>query len=181
MEDYPKCPICTDIFGNKQSHIRCPKIFKCGDSICKECLEQIIKETDGDFFLCPVCQEQKVTKENNIDKYTTNKDLIKVVNTFFNIPEKEIKKQEGDQPIQFNVVLLGNSSVGKTSIFQRISKDIFLDNSLASIGFDNFRYYFKYKNKKYELIIHDSPGQDKFKPLTKSNLRNKDGVLFIIL
>jgi hypothetical protein len=59
MEDYPKCPICTDIFGNKQSHIKCPKIFKCGDSICKECLEQIIQKTEGVFFFCPVCHEQK--------------------------------------------------------------------------------------------------------------------------
>ena len=147
MEDYPKCPIFSDIFGNKQNHFRCPKIFKCGDSICKECLEQIIKETEGNFFLCPVCQEEKVKKEENIDEYTTNKDLVKVVNTFFNIPKKEIEKQERDKPIKYNVILLGNSLVGKTSIFQRLSSDIFINNNLASIGFDIYRYHIKYKSK----------------------------------
>ena len=179
MEDYPKCPICTDIFGNKQSHIKCPKIFKCGDSICKECLEQIIKKTEEDFFFCPVCHKQKVKKEVNIDEYTTNKDLIKVVNTFFNISKEEIKKQEEDKTTKYNIILLGNSFVGKTSIFQRLSRDIFSDNILASVGIDIDTYYFKYKNKKYELKIHDCPGQDKYKALTKNNIRNKDGVLFI--
>ena len=37
-EEYPECPICLDIFGNKSSHIKAPKVLKCGDSICKACL-----------------------------------------------------------------------------------------------------------------------------------------------
>ena len=40
------------------------------------------------------------------------------------------------------------------------------------------RYYIKNNNKKYELIIHDSPGQNKYKDITENNLRHKDGVLF---
>ena len=42
-------------------------------------------------------------------------------------------------------------------------------------------YYFKYKNKKYELKIHDCPGQDKYKAITKNNVRNKDGVYLYMI
>ena len=177
-EEYPECPICLDIFGNKSSHIKAPKVLKCGDSICKECLRDIINYSKEEYILCPMCKE-KIKKEENIDDYTTNKGLIKVVNTFFNIPKKEIEKQEGDKPIKYNIILLGNPSVGKTSIFQRLSKDIYRDNHFPTIGFDISTYYFKYKNKKYELIINDIAGQEKYGALTKTILKKKDGVLFI--
>ena len=177
-EEYPECPICLDIFGNKSSHIKAPKVLKCGDSICKVCLRDIINYSKEEYILCPMCKE-KIKKEENIDDYTTNKDLIKVVNTFFNIPKKEIEKQKGDKPIKYNIILLGNPSVGKTSIFQRLSKDIYRDNHFPTIGFDISTYYFKYKNKKYELIINDTAGQERYNALTKTILRKKDGVLFI--
>ena len=77
-----------------------------------------------DFFLCPICKKE-IVKEENVDKYITNKEVIKMVDLYFNIPEIEIKKNEGERIIKYDIVLLGKSGVGKTSIFQRLSKDIF--------------------------------------------------------
>ena len=152
MEEYPECSICLDIFGNNMSHIKAPKILKCGDTFCKECLEKIIKISNEDFFFCPMCKE-KIKKEESINEYTTNKDLIKVINACFNIPTKSSKKNEGEKAIKYNIILLGNSTVGKTSIFQRLSKDIFSDKIQATIGSDINLYYLKYKNQKYNLIL----------------------------
>ena len=48
--EFPECPICLDIYGNTQEHIKTPKILKCGDTLCKECLENIIKRNENDYF-----------------------------------------------------------------------------------------------------------------------------------
>ena len=135
--EFPECSICLDIFGNSLSHIRTPKVLKCGDTICKECLEMILKKSNEEFFLCPLCKE-KINKEKNIDDYTTNKKVISIVNSCFNLSNKELESLENNYPIQFNIISLGNTSVGKTSIFQRLSKDIFSD------GCDTYIYNIKY-------------------------------------
>ena len=178
MEEYPHCPICLDIFGSNKAHIKAPKILKCGDSVCRECLQKMIKETLEEYFLCPTCKE-KIKKEQSVDDYTTVQTIINIVNTYFNIPEKEIENLEDKNIINYNIVLLGNCSVGKTCIFQRLLKDIFSESLLSTTGLELNVYYIKYKNKKYKLIMNDTAGQERYKAITKSLLRGKDGVLFI--
>ena len=150
-EEYPECPICLDIFGNNSNHIKAPKILKCGDSICMECLEVIIKNTEEESFLCPACKE-KIKKEQYIDDYVTNRVIIKIINDSFNINLNEIK-DENQAPIEYNIILLGNTSVGKTSILHRLSEDIFSERISSTIGCDMSAYYIKYKNKKYEVSV----------------------------
>ena len=172
MADYPECPKCSDIYGNKKDHAKAPKILDCGDSICKECLEKFIKE-ENEEFPCPKCGI-KVKNEHNIDNYPTNKAVIKVVDESFypkNSEEKDL--------IEYKIISLGNSSVGKTSIFLRLSKDIFNENHLATLGCDKSVYYINYKSKKYKLHLHDPAGQEQFKAVTRAFLRDPDGVLFI--
>ena len=178
MEDYPQCSICFDIYGPNQTHMKSPKFLKCGDTFCKECLEKIIKRTDEDYFLCPICQE-KINKEKNLDNYPPNKEVIRLVNYYFNIPEKEVKNNEEEKITKYDIVLLGDASVGKTSIFQRLSKDTFTEDYSATVGIEITPYYIKYKSNRYKLIFHDITGQEKYKAITKNILRQKDGVLFI--
>ena len=178
MEDDLECPICLDIFGLDQHHIKAPKILKCGDTFCKECLETIIKHSEGEYFLCPLCKEN-IKKEQNINDFTSNKKIISIVNSCFNIPKIDIQKEQENRPIQYNIISLGNSAVGKTSIFRRLSSNAYEENYSTTIGCDQTIYYIKYKSNKYKLIFHDPSGQEKYKSVTKSFLRNKDGVLFI--
>ena len=178
MEEDLECPICLDIFGINQRHIKTPKVLNCGDTICKECLETILKKSTEEFFLCPLCKE-KIKKKENIDDYISNKRIISIVNSCFNLSNKELENLGEVKPIQYNIISLGNTSVGKTSIFQRLSKDFFSGNISATIGCDTYVYNIKYKNKKYKLILKDSSGQEKYKSVTKNFIRNTDGVLFI--
>ena len=179
MEDeYPECPICFDIFGNNLNHIKVPKILKCGDSICAECLEKTIKDTKEEFFICPKCK-QNVTKEESFDNYVTNKLIIKMVNDCFNSPHEGFENEEEDESTKYNIVLLGDPDVGKTSIFTRLSKDMFSETYSTTVGCDMTTYYIKYKSKKYQLNFRDTSGQEKFKAVTKNFLRKIDGVLFI--
>lgn len=179
MEEYPECPICFDIYGTNQSHIRAPKVLSCGDTFCKECLEDIINRSNEDFILCPLCK-QKIKKENIIDDYITNKEIIRLLNSSFNLPQNECKDEEGENKIiSYNIVFLGNSAVGKSSIFQRISKDIFSDYYITTLGLDITTYFIKFRKRKYKLSFKDTVGQEQFRALTKTYLRQNDGVLFI--
>ena len=51
MSEYPECPKCSDVFGINKDHIKAPKMLNCGDSICKECLEQLIKDKNEDEII----------------------------------------------------------------------------------------------------------------------------------
>ena len=177
MEDYPHCPVCLDIFGSNLSHVRAPKVLNCGDCICKECLQNFIKKTDKDRFMCPKCQKY-VAKEENVDKYITNNEIIKTINDYF-INSTKIPENNEDNSTEYNVILLGNFYVGKTCIFNRLSNDIFSEFYCNTVGCDTTIYYIKYKEKNYRLIFHDPSGQERYRAITKSFLRNIDGVLFI--
>ena len=175
-KEYPECPICLDIYGNSQTHIRTPKVLKCGDCFCKECLKDIITKNENNVFECPICKRQ-IRKEIDIDEYTTNKELIRIINLSFNLAEKEFENE--NKPIQYSIIFLGSSGVGKTSIFQRISTDKFNNSYKPSIGIDLFVYYVKYKNKKYKLIFYDTAGTETYNSISKNYLIRSDGVLFV--
>ena len=173
--DPPECSICLDIFGNAQTHIKSPKILQCGDTFCKECLQDIIRRSKENYFCCPLCKNE-INKENDIEKYITNKEVIKSVNSYFNLPEEE---DVNSQPISYKIIALGSSGVGKTSILNRLKTDKFQEEHDITLGFDNFIYYVKYKNKKYKLYFYDTAGEEKYKSVTQNYLKGIDGVIFV--
>ena len=180
MDEYPSCPICFDFYGIEQTHIKAPKVLTCGDSLCKECLAGIIKKSQTDFILCPICQkEEKIYK--NLDDYITNKELIRLMNAYFNISKKDIDNDDENKPISYKIITLGDSGVGKTSIFARLLTEKFEGNYKSTLTVEiSTPYYVKYKKNKYELFFYDTFGQEKMSSiLPKNYLRESDGVFFI--
>ena len=43
--------------------------------------------------------KEKINKEENIDDYMTNKKVISIVNSCFNLSNKEVENLEEDKPI----------------------------------------------------------------------------------
>ena len=128
METSLECPVCLDIFGSDLSHIKAPKILNCGHTIWRECLENLNKYAQNNYFSCPICKKE-ITKGEKIDDFTTNILIINMVNDSFNL--SKIKDVNSNK---YNIILLGSSAVGKTCILQRLSKNIFSENQQASIG-----------------------------------------------
>ena len=159
MEDdeFPECPVCLDIYGIGQEHIRAPKILSCGDSLCKECLDRIIKKCESEFFNCPYCKSQ-VRKSPNIDYYITNKEIIRMVNSSFYIKDRE-ENDKLNKTISFNVITLGSSGVGKTSILQLIKNGQFNEQYSPTMFYERLSpYYIKYKKKNinfFFMILQD--------------------------
>ena len=76
---------------------------------------------------------------------------------------------------EVKIILLGNSSVGKTSIINRYIKNIFNMNITSSLGSQNFEKVIQKGEETYKLIIWDTTGQEKYHSLTnlfinKSNI-----------
>ena len=80
----------------------------------------------------------------------------------------------------FNIITLGDSGVGKTSIINRFIDNIFDNNISSTIGM-NFRIKEMIVNEKdkVKLKLTDTCGQEKYRALTKTYLKNADVVLFV--
>ena len=80
----------------------------------------------------------------------------------------------------FNIITLGNSGVGKTSIIWRYVYNSFEEKPLLTIGLQFAFKNLTLKNKKtIKLKLIDTAGQEKYRSLSKSYYKNADAVLFI--
>ena len=79
----------------------------------------------------------------------------------------------------FKVLLLGNSNVGKSSLFLRFVDDIWNDNFVPTIGVDFKIKTFDIDEKKIKMQIWDTAGQERFKNIIASYYRGAHGILLI--
>jgi len=87
------------------------------------------------------------------------------------------------EEIEFKLITLGDSGVGKTSIIKRYAFNIFDENSLTTVGINYVRkdvtIKSKKKNIKIKLKLIDTAGQEKYKAITTTYFKNADGVFFV--
>ena len=93
-------------------------------------------------------------------------------------------KNEMENIYSVNCVLLGNSSVGKTSIIKRLMGKKFEEKSFSTIGIDsNYLKPIDFKNKEdnSKIIINliDTAGQERFRSLSYSVVRKADIIIFV--
>ena len=88
---------------------------------------------------------------------------------------------------EYKVVLVDNSDSGKTQFLKKITKGVFNERNIYSIGIDKSTLYFKdietnINNKitkeEFNIIIFDSAGQERYRSLAKSYFNATD--IFII-
>ena len=80
----------------------------------------------------------------------------------------------------YKILLLGDSSVGKTCFLKRYTDDTFQDAYLSTIGFD-----FKFKNvtlksgKEVRVQLWDTAGQERFRTIAKSYYKGAHGIILM--
>jgi small GTP-binding protein len=84
----------------------------------------------------------------------------------------------------YKFVLIGNSGVGKTSIFRKLSTGEFNESNISTIGVEKKTFYINIENDKKEqkstnVILFDTAGEEKFRSITKSYYKSSDGILLI--
>jgi len=88
-------------------------------------------------------------------------------------------KGEDNYEFIFKVLLLGNSNVGKSSLFLRFVDDIWNDTFVPTIGVDFKIKTFEIDEKKIKMQIWDTAGQERFKNIISSYYRGAHGILLI--
>ena len=88
---------------------------------------------------------------------------------------------KGDKEYEFifKVLLLGNSNVGKSSLFLRFVDDIWNDTFVPTIGVDFKIKTLEIDQKKIKMQIWDTAGQERFKNIIASYYRGAHGILLI--
>ena len=76
-----------------------------------------------------------------------------------------------------SVILIGDSSVGKTCFYSRYFKNEFHEVILSTIGVDKEIKYVRVGNDYYKMALWDTAGQERFRSLPKKFYQNSDGVL----
>ena len=78
-----------------------------------------------------------------------------------------------------NFILIGDTTVGKTCLFNRYFKNEFEENLLSTIGIEKETKLVKVKNSLYKIILWDTAGQERFRSLPKKYYQNANGVLLL--
>ena len=83
------------------------------------------------------------------------------------------------EDVTLKVIILGASTVGKTSIFLRYFNNEFSHGTLTTLGVDFKTNFFKFENKKLKINYIDTAGQEKFKSISENYLKGTDGVILV--
>ena len=81
--------------------------------------------------------------------------------------------------ISVKILIVGDSSVGKTSLLLQYTDNYYPDQHTATIGFEYKIKTFQYKDYKIKLQIWDTAGQERFHSITNNFFHNADGILFV--
>ena len=89
------------------------------------------------------------------------------------------------RPNEYKFILLGDSNVGKSSIFKRLSGSGFSESHIATIGIDSKIINFndiqvdKKTHHNFKIVLYDTAGQERYKSISKVYFRDSQGIVLI--
>ena len=84
-----------------------------------------------------------------------------------------------DFDYRFKIVVIGASGCGKTSLLLRFADSKFTDDHLVTIGVDFKTKAIQIGQKKINLQLWDTAGQEKYKSVTRSYYKKSNGALCV--
>ena len=75
----------------------------------------------------------------------------------------------------YKIILLGETNVGKTTLFNKFTLDKNRYNYISTITVDDETKTIEYKNKKYSITLYDTAGQERFRSITQAYYHMADG------
>ena len=89
----------------------------------------------------------------------------------------EVPKKE--EIICFKILLLGDSSVGKSAFIVRFCEGRFDEACLITVGIDKKIKFVEKDGKKLQLLIWDTAGQERFRSIAKNCYKGADGIILM--
>ena len=133
---------------------------------------------------------QEANKENNeannndhLEQYNNenkSKDIKENQgNNKYNAEILKVPSDYSDYDVNFKIIVIGNSGVGKTCITNQAVKNIYSDNYQATIGMEIFSLYIKLDNKIVKLQIWDTCGQEIYRSLITNFYRSSSLAIIV--
>ena len=89
------------------------------------------------------------------------------------------KNEENDNTISFKIILYGDSSSGKSEMWKKFINHT-KTKTISTIGFGSFNKEITLKDgSTIKLNLIDTAGQENYKALSTSYIKNSDGILFV--
>ncbi|OAY63873.1 ras-related protein RIC1-like [Ananas comosus] len=79
----------------------------------------------------------------------------------------------------FKLLLIGDSSVGKSCLLLRFADDSYVDSYISTIGVDFKIRTVELDGKTVKLQIWDTAGQERFRTITSSYYRGAHGIIIV--
>ena len=79
----------------------------------------------------------------------------------------------------FKLILIGDSSVGKSNILLKYLKNEFEQNSKATVGVEFGTKNVKINNKKIKIQIWDTAGQERYRSITSAYYKGAKGAFIV--
>ncbi|CAH9081675.1 unnamed protein product [Cuscuta epithymum] len=79
----------------------------------------------------------------------------------------------------FKLLLIGDSSVGKSCLLLRFADDSYVDSYISTIGVDFKIRTAELDEKTIKLQIWDTAGQERFRTITSSYYRGAHGIIIV--
>ena len=88
---------------------------------------------------------------------------------------------------EYKVILVGDSAIGKTSFFKKITSGLFYEKNVSTIGFDRKILEFeitteeegKEVKKRISINLTDTAGQERYFSITQSYFKGSNGVFLL--
>ena len=77
------------------------------------------------------------------------------------------------------ILIIGNSVVGKTSILTKYTTKTYNENYIATVGLDFFTKDEKIDDKTIRVKIWDTAGQERYKAITKCFFQRAQGIIIV--
>ena len=81
--------------------------------------------------------------------------------------------------ITINIIILGDSNVGKTSLLLSYTDNYFPDSHVATIGIDYKIKPININGCELKLQLWDTSGQERFRSMTNTFLKTANGIAFV--
>ena len=78
-----------------------------------------------------------------------------------------------------SILLLGDTTVGKTCLISRYANGVFKEDYIANVGIDFVSKQEIINDKNINVKLWDTAGQERFKALTPSYLRGAEGIVLV--
>ena len=94
---------------------------------------------------------------------------------------------EESELITYKIILIGDSSVGKTCLFKKLTTGVYSEKNISTIGIDRKSIPLTVKvnekgvevEKTFNIQIWDTAGQERFRAITKGYYKDSQGLLLL--